>query len=438
MPELDFINTQIARSDSRSLTEKVKDRLILVVCQSLVFGIFLVGLALEDTILVTGFLLFVVLVAVVWNRIPNLNQWARELLRNNMRFASTYVVFILILYPFIFFDNPYLIHLGALAAIFAIMALGLNITLGFCGLLDVGFAVYFAAGAYTSSQLAVHFDISFWIGLPLGGLMAALFGFAIAWPALRVHDHYLALVTLGYGLIMNLLQRNFTFLTNGTDGVINIPPPSIGNWDFIQPITIGEIELPFQMNFYFLGLILAGFTVFISVRLRDSNLGRQWEAIREEEIAAKCFGINVRYLKITAFATGAFFGGIGGSVFAHMIGFVHPDNFVLLTSIMILAMVIIGGMGNIFGVVLGAIALTLIPERLRDFEDLRMLLFGGSLVLIMIFRPQGLFPSSRRRRELESERVDRLIKKSRIDKTVPYMDEQGENTKHKVEVSDGT
>ena len=166
------------------------------------------------------------------------------------------------------------------------------------------------------------------------------------------------------------------------------------------------------MNFYFLALIITALTIFVSIRLRDSNLGRQWEAIREDEVAARCFGVNVTRLKIIAFSTGAFFGGIGGAVFAHMIGFVHPDNFVLLTSIMILAMVIIGGMGNIAGVVVGAVALTLIPERLREFEDLRMLLFGGALVLIMIYRPQGLFPNSRRRRELQAEKIDTLIAES--------------------------
>ena len=198
------------------------------------------------------------------------------------------------------------------------------------------------------------FGWSFWIGLPLGGLVAAFFGFLVAWPALRVHDHYLALVTLGYGLIMNLLHRNLTFLTNGTDGVINIPPPAIGGYDFIRPIAIGGFNLPFQANFYYLALALAGITVLVSVRLRNSNLGRQWEAIREEEVAARCFGINVTARKVVALTTGAFFGGIGGATFAHMIGFVHPDNFVLLTSITILAMVIIGGMGNIYGVIVGA------------------------------------------------------------------------------------
>ncbi|MXY38184.1 MAG: branched-chain amino acid ABC transporter permease [Rhodospirillaceae bacterium] len=412
MPEVDFIETQVAREDTRSLAEKVRDRLALGGSQAVLFAAFMVGLALEDTVLVTGFLLLIVAGAVGWGRLPRLNRWAGERIAKDKRFAQLVLVALLAAFPFFFLDNPYLIHLGALAAIFAIMALGLNITLGFCGLLDVGFAVYFAAGAYMSSQLAVIFDVSFWIGLPLGGLTAAFFGFLVAWPALRVSDHYLALVTLGYGLIMNLLHRNFTFLTHGTDGVINIPPPSILGWDFVTPITIGELELPFQMNFYFLALIITALTIFVSIRLRDSNLGRQWEAIREDEVAARCFGVNVTRLKIIAFSTGAFFGGIGGAVFAHMIGFVHPDNFVLLTSIMILAMVIIGGMGNIAGVVVGAVALTLIPERLREFEDLRMLLFGGALVLIMIYRPQGLFPNSRRRRELQAEKINTLIAES--------------------------
>lgn len=412
MPEVDFIDTQIAAEDTRSLAEKARDCVLVGAVEVLFFTAFLIALVLEGPVLVTGYLALMGFAAYGWTRFDRLDRWFKHLLRRNKRFAIVFLAFLLVLFPFVFLDNPYIIHLGALAAIFAIMALGLNITLGFCGLLDVGFAVYFAAGAYTSSQLAVNFGTSFWIGLPLAGLVAAFFGFLVAWPALRVHDHYLALVTLGYGLIINLLQRNLTFLTNGTDGVINIPPPAIGSWDFIQPITIEGFSFPFQMNFYYLALVGAGVTIFFSARLRDSNLGRQWEAIREEEMAAKCFGINVSRLKIIAFSTGAFFGGIGGAIFAHMIGFVHPDNFVLMTSITILAMVIIGGMGNIFGVVVGAAALILIPERLREFEDLRMLLFGVCLVLIMIYRPQGLFPSSRRRRELQAAKIDELIAKS--------------------------
>ena len=415
MPESDFIQGQIAASDTRSSGERLGERVLVALFEGAVYGLVLLGMALEDLGLLLGYLAAVAAGIVAWIRLPASGRRVQDLFRRNAGFARLFLVLLLISYPIVFQGNPYLIHLGALAAIFAIMALGLNISLGFCGLLDVGFAVYFAAGAYTSSQLAVLFGWSFWIGLPLGGLVAAFFGFLVAWPALRVHDHYLALVTLGYGLIMNLLHRNLTFLTNGTDGVINIPPPAIGGYDFIRPLAIGGFELPFQANFYYLALALAGIAVLVSVRLRNSNLGRQWEAIREEEVAARCFGINVTARKVVALSTGAFFGGIGGATFAHMIGFVHPDNFVLLTSITILAMVIIGGMGNIYGVILGAVLLTLIPERLREFQDLRMLLFGVALVLIMIYRPQGLFPSVRRRRELDASKAERLIRKSRVE-----------------------
>jgi branched-chain amino acid transport system permease protein len=155
-----------------------------------------------------------------------------------------------------------------------------------------------------------------------------------------------------------------------------------------------------------------GLTIFVSIRLRDSKLGRAWEAIREDEVAGKCFGINMTYYKVIAFTTGAFFGGLAGSVFAHMIGFIHPDNFMFMVSMTIMCMVIIGGMGNIFGVVLGAIFLIMVPERLREFESMRLLLFGLSILLLMLFRPQGVFPNIRRRRELESKKLYALIEKS--------------------------
>lgn len=412
MPELDFIQSQVLKEDTRTRSEKVRDCAILSLSLLLGYAVFLLGLAIADVWLLIGYLAVVAAVIFVLRRQEKLSAWLRSLFKANARFASVFISILLVLYPLIFLEDPYLVHLGALSGIFAIMALGLNITLGFAGLLDVGFAVYFAAGAYTSAQLAVHFGTSFWIGLPLGGLVAAFFGFIVAWPALRVHGHYLAMVTLGYGMIMNLLHRNLKFLTNGTDGIINIPPPAIGDFDFLQPITIGGFELPFQANFYYLTLMLVAFTIYVSIRLRDSKLGRSWEAIREDEVAAKCFGVNLTRMKVIAFSTGAFFGGLGGAVFAHMIGFIHPDNFILLVSITILAMVIIGGMGNIFGVILGAVLLIMIPERLREFADLRMLLFGLSLVLIMIYRPQGLFPSARRRRELQSGKLDHLIEQS--------------------------
>jgi branched-chain amino acid transport system permease protein len=228
---------------------------------------------------------------------------------------------------------------------------------------------------------------------------------------LRVQDHYLGLVTLGYGLMMNLLARNLRFLTNGTDGVINIPPPSIGSHSFTQPLVIGSLSLPFQANYYYLAVTFALLTVFVSARLRRSKLGRAWDAIREDEIAARCSGVNARGVKILAFSTGAFFGGIGGAIYAHMIGYISPENFTFLESITILVMVVIGGTGNIFGVATGAILLVVLPERLREFEHLRLLLFGAALVLLMIYRPAGLFPRQRIQRLLPIGMLSGLLGK---------------------------
>ncbi len=412
MPEIDFISSQIRKDDDRSTAERVRDRLELTGYLVFFFILFLIGLAIKDAYLLMGYLALVGAGAFMWRKLPRLDQRFRDLVQVHKGQMVLVMSVLLAVYPLIFAHDAYLVHLGALAGIFVIVALGLNITLGFAGLLDVGFAVYFAAGAYTSAQLAVIWDVDFWVGLPLGGLVAAFFGFLVAWPALRVKGHYLAMVTLGYGLMMNILHRNLKGVTNGTDGVINIPAPTIFGHDFLSPITVFGFTLPFQTNFYYLTLILIAITMLISYRLLNSNIGRRWEAMREDDVAAHCFGIDLTFNKVLAFSTGAFFGGIGGAVFAHMIGFVHPDNFILLTSITILAMVLIGGMGSIWGVALGAVLLIMIPERLRDFEVLRMLLFGLSMALIMIFRPQGLFPSQRRRRELESARVEELIKAS--------------------------
>jgi branched-chain amino acid transport system permease protein len=412
VPELDFVDTQIAKADRRSSAQRTGDRLALAAVLLGFYALFLVGLAIDSVGWLVAYLFAIAAGFMTLGRILGTRAWLERHLALDKVFAFVLLALMLIAYPIIFIGDAYLIHVATLAGIFVIMALGLNITLGFAGLLDAGFAVYFAAGAYTSSQLAVTWGVPFWIGMPLGGLVAALFGFVIAWPALRVQGHYLAMVTLGYGLIMNILHRNVTFLTNGTDGVLNIPPPSIADFEFIKPLRLFGIDLPFQMNFYYLVLVLVGLTIFLSYRLLNSSIGRSWEAIREDEIAAKCFGINLTHMKVLAFSTGAFFGGIGGATFAHQIGFIHPDNFVLITSITILAMVLIGGMGNVLGVAFGAVALIFLPERLREFENLRLLLFGIAMTLIMVLRPQGLFPSFRRRREIEAEKMQTLIQAS--------------------------
>jgi branched-chain amino acid transport system permease protein len=281
MQERDISRPHTARPLSRRRSGLVVAALLLAL-----YAAVILGLRIERPWLFILYLGAAAILILAYQRLTAIPRWISAAFRDNAGLATVILIVLLVLYPIVLRDDPYLTHIAALSAIFAVMALGLNITLGFAGLLDIGFAVYFGAGAYTSAQLAIHFGISFWLGAVAAGLVAAVFGFLVAWPALRVHDHYLGLVTLGYGLMMNLLARNLNFLTNGTDGVIDIPPPAIGSHSFTEPLHILSLSLPFQANFYYLALAAALLTVFISYRLLDSKLGRAWEAIREDEIAA--------------------------------------------------------------------------------------------------------------------------------------------------------
>jgi branched-chain amino acid transport system permease protein len=408
MPESDFISAQLV-AEPVQWRRKAREALIAGVTTVVLFALVMFGLTIESLSLFVAFIVGMIALGIAYQKMPRLRAKLADAFREGRVPVAVLLIVLLAAYPLILSHNPYLTHIGALCAISVIMALGLNISLGFAGLLDIGFAVYYGAGAYMSAQLAIHFGVSFWLGLILGGLAAAFFGFVVAWPALRVHDHYLGLVTLGYGLMMNLLARNLAFLTNGTDGVINIPPPVIGTHAFTEPLSLGPLTLPFQANFYYLAVTVALITAFVSYRLRQSALGRSWDAIREDEIAARCAGVDAHGVKVMAFSTGAFFGGIGGAIYAHMIGFIGPENFTFLESITILVMVVMGGAGNITGVAIGAIILVVLPERFREFEHLRLLFFGIALVLLMINRPEGIFPRTRTRRLLPPEKLAAVV-----------------------------
>ena len=306
------------------------------------------------------------------------------------------------------------------ALLFIMLALGLNIVVGFAGLLDLGYIAFFAVGAYAyallaSPQFGVHFP--FWVLLPLGALVAAVFGVLLGAPTLRLRGDYLAIVTLGFGeiirIFLNNLNRPFN-ITNGPLGITLIDPLSVGGVALSKTYTVAGVTIAPVHAYYYVFLLCAVASIFISMRLEDSRIGRAWIAIREDESAAKAMGINTRNVKLLAFAMGATFGGVAGGLFASFQGFISPESFTLLDSIMVLCMVVLGGMGNVAGVVLGAFLLTALPEALRyvgplqqewfgrvlvDPSDLRMLLFGAALVLMMLFRPAGLWPSKIRRRE---------------------------------------
>lgn len=314
------------------------------------------------------------------------------------------------------------------ALLFIMLALGLNVVVGFAGLLDLGYIAFFAVGAYCYALLASpQFDLHwpFIVLLPLGALVAAIFGILLGAPTLRLRGDYLAIVTLGFGeiirIFLNNLNRPFN-ITNGPQGITLIDPLQAGGIALSKTYRLEALTIAPVHSYYYVFLACAVFSIFVSLRLEDSRLGRAWIAIREDELAASAMGINTRNVKLLAFAMGATFGGLSGALFASFQGFVSPESFTLLDSIMVLCMVVLGGMGNVGGVVLGAILLTALPEALRyagplqqqwlgtvyvDPSDLRMLLFGLALVLMMLFRPAGLWPSTTRRRELAGEgRVD--------------------------------
>ncbi|WP_300450623.1 ABC transporter ATP-binding protein [Accumulibacter sp.] len=314
------------------------------------------------------------------------------------------------------------VRIANFAILYVFLALGLNIVVGYAGLLDLGYVAFYAVGAYTYALLASpHFGIHlpFWVILPFGAALACIFGVLLGAPTLKLRGDYLAIVTLGFGEIIRIFMNNLNApinVTNGAQGITLIDPIRIAGFSFADTTNILGLTISGPQKYYFFLVALAIAIIIINVRLQDSRIGRAWQAIREDEVAAKACGINTRNIKLLAFAMGASFGGIAGGVFSAMQGFVSPESFSLMESITILAMVVLGGMGHIPGVILGAVLLTGLPEALRygieplqralfgrmiiDPESLRMLVFGLALVLVMRFRPAGLWPSSQRRREL--------------------------------------
>jgi len=321
-----------------------------------------------------------------------------------------------------------LVGLAADAGVFVLLAIGLNVVVGFAGLLDLGYAAFFAIGAYTYAMIASNelatsplhhaLHVPFWIALFVGLFIAAVAGALLGAPTLRLRGDYLAIVTLGFGEIIRIFMNNLNDpinFTNGPQGINLIDPIRIfgvslaGEAGSKATVHIGGLSMPSVNAYYFLFLLLCIATIFMTSRLQHSRLGRAWVAIREDEIAAKAMGINTRNVKLLAFSMGASFGGVAGAMFAAFQGFVSPESFSLTESIAVLAMVVLGGIGHIPGVVMGGVLLAALPEVLRhvvepaqqalfgkvviEAEVLRQLLYGLAMVVIMLYRPAGLWPS---------------------------------------------
>ncbi|WP_312934822.1 high-affinity branched-chain amino acid ABC transporter permease LivM [Pseudomonas sp.] len=310
-----------------------------------------------------------------------------------------------------FFGSRGAVDIATLILIYVMLGLGLNIVVGLAGLLDLGYVGFYAVGAYSYAMLSHYLGWGFWICLPIAGLMAATFGFLLGFPVLRLRGDYLAIVTLGFGEIIRLFLRNLTDWTGGPNGISNIEKPSFFGLTFERRAAEGMqtfheyFGLPYNsMNkvifLYLVALVLALVALFVINRLLRMPIGRAWEALREDEIACRALGLNPTIIKLSAFTLGASFAGFAGSFFAARQGLVTPESFTFIESAIILAIVVLGGMGSQLGVILAAIVMILLPELMREFSEYRMLMFGAMMVLMMIWRPQGLLPMQRPHMEL--------------------------------------
>ena len=328
------------------------------------------------------------------------------------------------------------VRIADMALLYVLLALGLNIVVGYAGLLDLGYVAFFAVGAYMYGLLASpHLTDTFpaiaamfpgglhmplWVIVPVSAAVAGLFGMLLGAPTLKLRGDYLAIVTLGFGEIIRVFMNNLDQpinITNGPKGIDMIDSISVFGWSLSKKLTLGGLEIASVTLYYYLFLALVLLSILISHRLQFSRIGRAWMAIREDEIAAKAMGLNTRNLKLLAFGMGATFGGVSGAMFAGFQGFVSPESFSLMESVMIVAMVVLGGLGHLPGVILGAVLLSALPEVLRyvagplqaltdgrlDASILRQLLIALAMITVMLLRPRGLWPSPEHGKSLKAQ-----------------------------------
>jgi branched-chain amino acid transport system permease protein len=317
------------------------------------------------------------------------------------RWIAPLLLGVAVMLPFLPWIDRRLLDIAILVVTYIMLGWGLNIVVGLAGLLDLGYVAFYAVGAYSYALLALYFDLGFWTCLPLAGIMAAFAGMLLGFPVLRLRGDYLAIVTLGFGEIIRIILLNWYTFTKGPDGLSGIPRPTLFGLPFTANPPEGQASFHsfFGLEYspldriiflYYLILGLALITNLFTLRIRKLPVGRAWEALREDEIACRSLGVHPRNTKLTAFSIGAMFGGFGGSFFATRQGFVSPESFTFLESAIILAIVVLGGMGSQIGIVFAAILLIGLPEVFRDLNQYRMLAFGIAMVAIMVWRPRGL------------------------------------------------
>ena len=351
----------------------------------------------------------------VWAQLPALPSVPGKAsnfltLPSTQRWIILGLIMVALAWPF--FGSRGAVDIATLILIYVMLGLGLNIVVGLAGLLDLGYVGFYAVGAYSYALLSHYYGLGFWTCLPIAGLMAAFFGFILGFPVLRLRGDYLAIVTLGFGEIIRILLRNMTELTGGPNGISNIEKPTLfglsferraaeGMQTFHEYFGVAYNGINKVIFLYLIALLLVLLTLFVINRLLRMPIGRAWEALREDEIACRALGMNPTIIKLSAFTLGATFAGFAGSFFAARQGLVTPESFTFIESAIILAIVVLGGMGSQLGIILAAVVMILLPELMREFSEYRMLMFGALMVLMMIWRPQGLLPMQRPHLELK-------------------------------------
>ncbi len=328
----------------------------------------------------------------------NMTEKIADIDNKTKKIAKYIFGLVLIVFPFLANASPYLLRTSIMALVYVVLALSLNFVLGFAGQLSMGHSSFYGVGAYVTALLMVNFNVPFVIAFLASAVISGLFGFLLGMPTLRLKGDYLAIVTIGFGEIFRLILINWIDVTRGPAGIPGVPRPSLFG-----------LTLNSNIGFYFIILALAAFTVFLSSRILNSRLGQGFLAVRDDEVAAEAMGVNSTFLKILAFVLGAVIAGMAGSFFASFIGYVNPDNFTYMESVTILCMVVLGGLGSIPGVILGAITLTVLPEALRGIALYRYAIYGLLLIIMMIIRPGGLINMSKLKKNKKGGKLDEAI-----------------------------
>ena len=369
------------------LTRKLAALGILLTSSGAVYAI----AVLKNQWIVLGLSVLTVAAMIMIDRRPTLKRRIGEPLRQERGLLLVSATVLALAAPLPLRGDPYTLHVLVMVGISMILAIGLNFQVGSTGIPNLGFAAFYGVGAYASSLLAIRFQLSFWLAILLAAAIAAFFGFLVGVPSLKTRTYHLALVSIAFGLMVYILLNNLAF-TGGPNGVKDIPAPFLLGQSLFMSIRIFGLTYPMQLNFYYLVAFFLALTLAAAHCLYHSKVGLFWNAVREDEVAAKCSGINVSAVKILAFCVGAFFAGIAGSLYAHYIGYISPENFNMNVSLLILGMVIMGGMDSIQGTCAGAFLLTIAPEKFRALTDLRMVAAGLIIILMLMFRPAGIIP----------------------------------------------